>query len=393
MTLSRLFLSVLAAVTAMPMPAADNKTTVSINATGVPGGRCRWFVEAFPLSPIGESVRRDTLMMTAGRLTYALESDTLFKAYFIPETAATPAGGGETTDQGKLVELYLEPGRTLTVTAELKKDFTAYTVTGSPLAATYAERLNLYRSKHAARLREIENAVFNSIPDSLTRRRLNDEYRQIGEEHRRSDLDYAREHPGEMISAAYYAEQADDSLLAAVAPKMPTAVRQGPFRQLIDERIRVYEIENKVRDNRGSVRIGSTAPAFKVKDIDGHYVTEDMFKGRKFLVLDFWGSWCAWCIRGVPEMKRYREKYRDRLEILGVDCNDKPERMLAAIKKHGMNWLHTVNADHDTEQSLVLKYAVQAFPTKVIISPEGKIAGYFEGEEPEFYKKIDELMK
>lgn len=92
-------------------------------------------------------------------------------------------------------------------------------------------------------------------------------------------------------------------------------------------------------------------------------------------------------------MKKYYEKYKGKFEILGVDCNDKKDKMLSAINKYQMNWLHIVNNDKGLDNNLVLEYAVQAFPTKIIISPKGKIVGYFEGEEETFYQKLDELLK
>ena len=64
---------------------------------------------------------------------------------------------------------------------------------------------------------------------------------------------------------------------------------------------------------------------------------------RVVVVLNFWGSWCGWCIKGFPEMKNYYKKY-----------------------------------------------AIEGYPTKILVDPEGKIARVIIGEDPAFYTFLDE---
>lgn len=49
---------------------------------------------------------------------------------------------------------------------------------------------------------------------------------------------------------------------------------------------------------------GNLAPEFTLKDLDGKNFDLSSLRG-KYVVLDFWGSWCGWCIKGIPEMKRH----------------------------------------------------------------------------------------
>ena len=63
------------------------------------------------------------------------------------------------------------------------------------------------------------------------------------------------------------------------------------------------------------------APDFTLNDINGKPLALSSLRG-KYVILDFWGSWCVWCIRGIPNMKEYYNKYKGKFEILGIDCND-----------------------------------------------------------------------
>lgn len=387
-------LAALLLLAAMPIMAQNStkRSTATINVSGKDGGTGRWIVQGIALSPLGEDVHSDTIDVQNGTFSYTVESDSLYKLFIMPEQKESGKMEEYTSALYKTIELYMEHGAKLTVNATLTDYYTAYSVSGSRLSATYAERISAYRKAHAARLTEIERTRMENFMDSVGNESLNEEYSRIGEKFRSENIEYARLHPDEQVSAAYLVEIGFDSLVVAEAKRLAPEVRNGQFKPTIDAITSVYEIENAVRDNRRNVRIGIQAPAFSYTTIDGKPASQDMFKGKKYLILDFWGSWCAWCIRGVPKMRAYRDKYSDRLEILGVDCEDKPERMEMALKKHRMNWLHIVNDTSSLENNMVIKYAVQAYPTKIIISPEGKIVGYVEGEEDSFYEQIDELM-
>jgi thiol-disulfide isomerase/thioredoxin len=136
---------------------------------------------------------------------------------------------------------------------------------------------------------------------------------------------------------------------------------------------------------------GLEAPVFTLNDLEGKPLALTSLRG-KYVILDFWGSWCVWCIRGIPNMKAYYAKYKDKLEILGVDCNDTEERWQAAVNEHQIPWLH-VRCDEKAMRGVGEKYRISGFPTKVIIDPEGKVVKTVVGEDPAFYTFLDELLK
>ena len=88
-------------------------------------------------------------------------------------------------------------------------------------------------------------------------------------------------------------------------------------------------------------------------------------------------------------MKKCYEKYRDKMEILGIDCRDEEEVWKATVKKHKLPWL---NVRDENQPDVSLLYAIKGYPTKIVITPEGKIAKIVRGESPVFYEYLDELF-
>ena len=95
-------------------------------------------------------------------------------------------------------------------------------------------------------------------------------------------------------------------------------------------------------------------------------------------------------------MKEYYQKYAGKFEILGVDCNDTEQKWKDAVKKNELPWKHVYNPRAKTEEeqanNLCGKYGITGFPTKIIISPEGKIVKTIVVEDPAFYTLLDELF-
>jgi len=147
------------------------------------------------------------------------------------------------------------------------------------------------------------------------------------------------------------------------------------------------EAERKEQERLDALK-GKAAPDFTLNDIDGNPLALSSLRG-KYVILDFWGSWCGWCIKGIPDMKKYYEKYAGKFEILGVDCNDTEDAWKKAVAKYELPWKHVYNPRTST---LLQDYNVTGFPTKIIIDPEGNFNKVIVGEDPAFYTYLDELL-
>ena len=131
------------------------------------------------------------------------------------------------------------------------------------------------------------------------------------------------------------------------------------------------------------------APNFILENLEGKEISLSDFRG-KWVILDFWGSWCPWCIKGFPELKEAYSKYGDKLEIIGIDCRESQEAWKAGVAKYELPWVNVYNP----ENSQVLgEYGVQGFPTKAIIDPAGKIRNITVGHDPAFFNVLNKLME
>mgnify|MGYP000404569907 CR=1 FL=1 len=129
------------------------------------------------------------------------------------------------------------------------------------------------------------------------------------------------------------------------------------------------------------LKAGADAPDITLNTIDGKPFALKDLRGR-YVVLDFWASWCGPCLREVPNVKAIYEKYHDKgFEIFGVSLDETAGPWKAAIKKNDMNW-HHVSSLKGWECPVAKQYNVTGIPRMYIIDPEGKIiAQDLRGEE------------
>ncbi len=134
------------------------------------------------------------------------------------------------------------------------------------------------------------------------------------------------------------------------------------------------------------------APDFTLPDANGEMVSLSSLRGQ-WVVLDFWGSWCGWCIKGIPQMKENYGELKSKVCFVGLAIGDTKETWLKSLKKHEMPWINLwENPEIDRNNSVATLYGVRGFPTKLIINPDGYIVNTTVGEDPEFYNILRVLL-
>jgi thiol-disulfide isomerase/thioredoxin len=165
---------------------------------------------------------------------------------------------------------------------------------------------------------------------------------------------------------------------------------ESTFNLLSDEN-KSTELGKKLSDyinNKLSIQVGQNAPEIKGTAFGGNDFDLANILGEKFVIVDFWGTWCGPCVNGMPHMAEYYRKYAGRLEIVGVASDRLDPWTKFLNEKTEYNWIHLL----DEERSIIDRYAIEAFPTKFILNPKGEIVYSEIGESQKFYDKLDELM-
>lgn len=216
--------------------------------------------------------------------------------------------------------------------------------------------------------------------------------RDINDRKREALRPYIMQHLDDEVTATMLFSL-DYKEIPQVINRMSPDVRNGRFKDYLDgiEELftRVLKEIAAAKQAELELKEGKRAPDFTLKDINGNdFNLASLFGKGKYIVVDFWGSWCSWCIKGFPKMKEYYNKYRDKLEIVGIACYDKEDKWKAAVVKNDVPWLHVFSPDGITEE----RYGVTGYPYKVLISPKGKVIKCFRGEADEFYETLDKLL-
>lgn len=115
------------------------------------------------------------------------------------------------------------------------------------------------------------------------------------------------------------------------------------------------------------------APDFTTKDIHGNEVKLSDYRG-KYILLDFWASWCVPCRKKMRELKAVYSTLQEKgIEIFSVSLDEKYNQWVTASEKDGVTWINTCDLEPIKENKIAQKYKVSNVPTLFLINPEGFI--------------------
>ena len=140
--------------------------------------------------------------------------------------------------------------------------------------------------------------------------------------------------------------------------------------------------------NYGSLaKDGRKAPEIETSLIDGTSFRLSDLEG-KYVLLDFWGSWCGPCLKEIPDLIELNNDYTDKLVIvsIGLEKNDKTWKKV--VEKYNFPWKHQIIEVTPIvlASQTARKYGVTEIPVKFLIGPDGKLLGEYS------VKNVDSLL-
>ena len=117
---------------------------------------------------------------------------------------------------------------------------------------------------------------------------------------------------------------------------------------------------------------GEVLPAFSLEDRSGVVRTQADFAG-KYVVYDFWATWCPDCREDVPAMKDLYAKYGDKVTFVGISFDTDPEKLDAFVAENGIGWTQLSDFVTKKESKVAEDFRVKWIPSMYLVGPDGKV--------------------
>lgn len=334
----------------------------------------------------------DTLVAQNGKITYTTPYDEPAVYTFYPAQGVQNIEGGTRRFYGcSDITIFRFDRERVRFNARMDSIFvTDFTARGSQINRDWNEIHTSYNPLL------IQSALLQceDIPEKQYTERKN----KIDEETINLCQNYIRQHPDKLISAYLLSGTGSLDDMIEYADMISNDVRNSPFSVIFQnietqKEKRLKKQQKEATNRMGAVGTDAATPDFTLFDTEVNTFTLSSLRG-KWVVLDFWATWCGPCLASMPHLKEYYQKYAGKFEVVGIVSQSEEATWVKMVKDMELPWINVINPQNSTkEKDLTNVYGIEGFPTYIILNKEGKIHKKYLGAQPDFYKELDTILK
>ena len=236
---------------------------------------------------------------------------------------------------------------------------------------------------------EEHNRILESLPSSLTIQKVYDRYNQAFHEY--NEVEQTEENMKELKAASHEIDVLQRQRREEIFGLFPQYTTSMPFAVIIssyfgidniDEAEKVWnqfdpsirhcyalkQLENLIQRGKNCA-VGHEAPNFELITSTGGKIALSSLRG-KYVLIDFWASWCGPCRREIPNIKKVYAEFKDKgLQVVGVSIDNSDKAWRKALEEENIDYLQL----YDPEGITSKLYNYNGIPFIILISPEGII--------------------
>ncbi len=270
--------------------------------------------------------------------------------------------------------IILDAGQ-IKVSADAAQFFKTFDVEGSKATSDY---LNF--NKNYSTFAENENSIKSAIPRQISKNNL-DSLKIIQktlEKAQSNSVNFVKQYIDSIIPSLavfnliqYISVEKDFEYVVGIAKRLQKEMPESKYTKLLNDEVnKMLTMQRKIQE--GGVAIGAQAPEIKLPDQNGNIISLSSLRG-KFVLIDFWASWCGPCRAENPNVVKVYKQYKNKnFEIFGVSLDRDKVSWMDAIKKDGLEWTHVSDLKFWNSEVVPL-YAIDGIPATYLIDREGKV--------------------